>query len=177
MPPTTSETKVMMQENTVATYGWTDGYAVQSHDYLTRPIQETLARLGAHKVLDLGCGNGAIANRLQGQGFDVYGCALPAQARAKRMLKVHVYSRIPLGLRAFTYFVYRYFFQLGFLDGYQGFAFHFLQGFWYRFLVDVKVWEVERRMREDGIDCVEAIRRELGIELNRANASDPAPSR
>jgi hypothetical protein len=57
------------------------------------------------------------------------------------------------------------------LDGRAGFVFHFLQGFWYRFLVDVKVWEVERRMRDEGIDCVEAIRRELGVNPLYATAS------
>lgn len=36
---------------------------------------------------------------------------------------------------------------------------------WRRFLVDVKVWEVKHRMSRDGIDCVEAIRHELGIGL------------
>jgi len=35
----------------------------------------------------------------------------------------------------------RYIFQAGFLDGKQGFMWHVLQGFWYRFLVDAKIWE------------------------------------
>jgi hypothetical protein len=29
----------------------------------------------------------------------------------------------------------------GFLDGKEGLVFHFLQGFWYRFLVDAKLFE------------------------------------
>ena len=32
-------------------------------------------------------------------------------------------------IKAFLYFIYRYFFKLGFLDGYQGLAWNFLQGF------------------------------------------------
>ncbi|MDD5036825.1 MAG: glycosyltransferase family 2 protein [Methylococcaceae bacterium] len=88
---------------------------------------------------------------------------LTRQARYKRWLKEHLYTHLPLGLRAFLFFFYRMIFQLGFLDGRAGFVFHFLQGFWYRFLVDVKVSEVERRMRADGIDCVEAIKREFGV--------------
>lgn len=43
----------------------------------------------------------------------------------------------PLYVRPFFYFFFRYFFRLGFLDGKQGFLFHFLQGFWFRLLVDV----------------------------------------
>jgi len=85
-------------------------------------------------------------------------------ARYKRWLKENIYFRLPPGVRAFAYFLYRMVFQLGILDGRAGFVFHFLQGFWYRFLVDVKVREVERRMRSDGIGCAEAIRRELGVD-------------
>ncbi len=54
------------------------------------------------------------------------------------------YLQWPKFLRAFVYFFYRYFILLGFLDGIEGFIFHVLQGFWYRFLVDVKLYELER---------------------------------
>jgi glycosyltransferase involved in cell wall biosynthesis len=45
--------------------------------------------------------------------------------------------RSPLFVRPFLYFVYRYIFLLGFLDGKQGLVFHFLQSLWFRLLVDV----------------------------------------
>lgn len=67
------------------------------------------------------------------------------QAKTKRMLKEKVYSRLPVGLRPALYFLYRYIIRGGFLDGGRGFIFHFMQGFWYRLLVDVKVVEVEGR--------------------------------
>lgn len=66
---------------------------------------------------------------------------LVGQARTRRWLKSNVYSHAPLFLRAFFYWVYRYVFLLGFLDGTAGLIFHFLQGFWYRFLVDAKLYE------------------------------------
>ena len=53
-----------------------------------------------------------------------------------------VYLVFPKFIRAFIYFIYRYFIRLGFLDGKEGLIFHFLQGFWYRFLVDVKIYEI-----------------------------------
>ena len=90
--------------------------------------------------------------------------ALAYQARYKRWLKEKLYVHLPLGVRALMLFSYRMIFRLGILDGRRGFTFHFLQGFWYRFLVDVKIWEVERRMRTETIDCVEAIRREFGVD-------------
>jgi glycosyltransferase involved in cell wall biosynthesis len=67
------------------------------------------------------------------------------QARRKRILKEEVYNRLPLGLRAGLYFLYRYVLRLGFLDGGQGFIYHFMQAWWYRLLVDVKIKELEER--------------------------------
>jgi len=67
--------------------------------------------------------------------------ALEGQAGTKRWLKQNVYLRFPLFYRAFFYWFYRYFLKRGFLDGRQGLVYHFLQGFWYRFLVDAKLYE------------------------------------
>ncbi len=66
------------------------------------------------------------------------------QASRKRWLKENFYYKIPMFFRACMYFCYRYFFRLGFLDGKEGLIFHFLQGFWYRFLVDVKIYEIKK---------------------------------
>lgn len=87
------------------------------------------------------------------------------QAEVKRWLKEVVYARLPGGFRAFVYFFYRYVIRLGFLDGQAGTAFHFLQGFWYRYLVDAKVAEVKRYMRNSGVDVVVAIDHVLGVRV------------
>jgi glycosyltransferase involved in cell wall biosynthesis len=55
----------------------------------------------------------------------------------------HFYGRFPLFTRAFLYFAYRYVLRLGFLDGTPGLIFHFLQGFWCRFLTDAKIYELK----------------------------------
>ncbi len=56
-----------------------------------------------------------------------------------------VYYRLPLFVRPALYFVYRYVLLLGFLDGRNGFLFHFLQAFWFRLVVDVRLQELLRR--------------------------------
>jgi glycosyltransferase involved in cell wall biosynthesis len=61
-------------------------------------------------------------------------------AQRKRFLRGH-YNRLPLFFRAFGIFVYRYVFRLGFLDGTEGMIFWVLQTFWFRFLIDAKIWE------------------------------------
>ena len=52
-----------------------------------------------------------------------------------------LYYKLPPFLRAKLYFWYRYYIRLGFLDGTQGRIFAFLQSYWYRFLIDAKLFE------------------------------------
>jgi glycosyltransferase involved in cell wall biosynthesis len=56
-------------------------------------------------------------------------------------LKTHYY-RMPLFVRPMLYFLYRYFFLLGILDGKTGFVFHFLQAFWFRLVIDIRLEEM-----------------------------------
>jgi hypothetical protein len=58
-----------------------------------------------------------------------------------------LYARTPLFVRAFLYWLYRDVVRLGFLDGRRGLVFHFLQGCWYRFLIDAKIYEARSRER------------------------------
>ncbi|HEY2290906.1 MAG TPA: glycosyltransferase family 2 protein [Thermoanaerobaculia bacterium] len=58
-----------------------------------------------------------------------------------------LYYRMPLFVRPTLYFLYRYFFLLGILDGKTGFVFHFLQAFWFRLIVDVRLEEL---LEEEG---------------------------
>ena len=56
-----------------------------------------------------------------------------------------LYYKLPIFLRARLYFWYRYYFQMGFLDGKEGRIFAFLQAYWYRFLIDAKIYEKEKK--------------------------------
>lgn len=47
--------------------------------------------------------------------------------------------KLPLYTRPFIYFAYRFIFKLGFLDSKEGRVFHFLQAFWFRMIIDVKI--------------------------------------
>jgi len=67
--------------------------------------------------------------------------ALEGVTGDRRRMKQSVYLRAPLFYRALAYWFYRYVFKLGFLDGKEGLIYHFLHGFWYRFLVDAKIYE------------------------------------
>jgi glycosyltransferase involved in cell wall biosynthesis len=58
------------------------------------------------------------------------------------------YYRMPLFVRPALYFLYRYFVLLGILDGRTGFVFHFLQAFWFRLVVDIRLEELMRNARD-----------------------------
>lgn len=66
------------------------------------------------------------------------------QAAAKRFVKEKLYNRVPFTVSSAGYFLFRYVIQFGFLDGRSGLVYHFLQGYWYRFLVGAKLMEFER---------------------------------
>ena len=74
-------------------------------------------------------GSGVIAGKLGGNPIE--------QKRALR----GGYNAAPLFARAFALFFYRYVLRLGFLDGMPGLIFFVLQTFWFRFLIDAKVYE------------------------------------
>jgi glycosyltransferase involved in cell wall biosynthesis len=90
------------------------------------------------------------------------------QARRKRFIKEKVYSALSPGLRASFYFFFRYIVRLGFLDGYQGFVFHFMQGYWYRLLVDVNLQEFERKLEGNTSkeNLIAILKRDYNIVLN-----------
>ncbi len=65
----------------------------------------------------------------------------------RKMRMKQVWYRLPLYVRPFIYFFYRYVLRFGFLDGKQGFVYHFTQGFLYRLLVDINIDEIVNRSK------------------------------
>ncbi len=91
--------------------------------------------------------------------------AVSNQPGLKRWIKERIYARLPGGFRAFAYFFYRYIIRFGFLDGRAGTAFHFLQGFWYRYLVDTKVAEVKAYMNRTNVNIRQAVSDVLDVQV------------
>ena len=90
-----------------------------------------------------------------------------SQARIKRFVKEEMYNKLPVFFRPTLYFLYRYFLRLGFIDGTKGFAFHFMQGYWYRSLVDLRVYEAEILLKncENNQERIAVLRHLTGLEL------------
>lgn len=91
-----------------------------------------------------------------------------SQAALKRFIKEKVYNRIPFTLSALLYFLWRYIFQLGFLDGRSGLIYHFLQGYWYRFLVGAKIMEFEKALSttDSNAERLRLLERMTGFRLS-----------
>jgi glycosyltransferase involved in cell wall biosynthesis len=77
-----------------------------------------------------------------------------------------VWERLPLNLRPFLYFFYRYFLRFGFLDGKVGMTYHFLHAFWFRLMIDLKISEIRRQLTNGELTLEELEKMFLG---NRAH--------
>ncbi len=86
------------------------------------------------------------------------------QEQRKRWLKIR-YAFLPLFFRPFLYFFWRYFLKLGFLDGKPGIVWHFLQGGWYRFLVDAKINEIYFKVGKNKNKILEILEKDYGIKF------------
>ena len=66
------------------------------------------------------------------------------QSDRKKWIRQNIWNQLPVLIRPLIYFIYRYIFRLGFLDGKEGFIYHVLQGGFLWFLVDVKYLELKK---------------------------------
>ena len=67
-----------------------------------------------------------------------------AAIQAQRKKKFGLYYKAPKFFRCWAWFIYNYIFRGGFLDGTEGLVFCFLECYWYRFVVDSKIYEYEQ---------------------------------
>lgn len=87
-------------------------------------------------------------NKIQDTEATLKSSLFGGQAERKRWIKENIYSKIPLFRRSKIYFIYRYIFKLGFLDGKEGLIYHFLQGYWNMFLTDAKIYEYKKNLKK-----------------------------
>lgn len=116
------------------------------HDFLEDNRKNTLDYF-TEKHLQTARGEISEATMIETDEPSVTPRLLGTKVQRTRWLKRNVYARTPPFLRAFLYFGYRYIVCLGFLDGVPGLIFHVLQGFWYRFYIDAKLYEKKSNWR------------------------------
>lgn len=93
------------------------------NSYATREVKDYYDRLGRSQAL------------------------LYSKAERTKKLRDGFYYKLPKFIRARLYFWYRYYIQLGFLDGKPGKIYAFIQAYFYRYIVDAKIYESEINRR------------------------------
>lgn len=78
-----------------------------------------------------------------------------------------IYLNSPILLRSIFYFMYRYFIRFGFMDGYPGFIWSFMQGWWYRTLVDVKLKQLKLYSNNDEKKALHYVRTVLKVNYEK----------
>jgi 2-polyprenyl-3-methyl-5-hydroxy-6-metoxy-1,4-benzoquinol methylase len=63
----------LLSNDIVTTYGWDSASSPASCGYVAPMVLKILKRIGARRVLDLGCGNGELCSQLAREGYDVVG--------------------------------------------------------------------------------------------------------
>lgn len=76
-----------------------------------------------------------------------------------------LYMHLPLFIRPFLYFFYRYFIRLGFLEGRPGLIWHVLQGFWFQFLVDAKIYQIKHLSKKHRKTVKQVLTEDFGVKL------------
>ena len=127
------EHTLLTQGREVAIRARFDHYDFKSIDHFANKLNWYASR----EVMDVLGGSG------DGAGLENAGI------RRTRKLKNGLYYRLPRFFRVLCIFVFRYIFQLGFLDGVPGLIYHFMYSFMYRFLVDAKLYEAQKTGKYD----------------------------
>lgn len=86
----------------------------------------------------------------------------------RRKLK-KIYCNLPLFIRPFLFFFVRYFIQLGFLDGKRGLIWTFLQCFWYRFLIDAKIYEANLASGKNKEELIKYFKQNFNFDITKSS--------
>lgn len=74
--------------------------------------------------------------------------------KIRRFLNYNLYYKLPIRWRAYWYYIYCYYFRLGFFDGVRGKMFYYLYDYWYKMLTDAYIMEFklleEGKLEEEG---------------------------
>lgn len=84
----------------------------------------------------------------------------------RRWLKQR-YLKLPLFVRPILFWFVRYFLQGGILEGKRGFIWNALQCGWYRFLVDVKIYEAYKIAGKNKSNLIQYFKEEYGYDVTK----------
>ena len=130
------------------------------YDASLLPIDEFVKKHNGYAMREASILLAAKYGSVMGDASDIYGDDVSKKRQQKNM-----YAKMPLFVRAIMYFTYRYILRLGFLDGKEGFIWDFMQGLWYRILVDVNVYEIAKECHHNYDEIKLYLKSNYNIEL------------
>jgi len=133
--------RIVVPGNTVV---WKDGHIIEENlkeNNIRFWIEKhnTYSDLVAHEEVER-----LLNQRAQTIKPNFWGAPDERRARLKQ-----IWWQLPRYLRPMLYFSYRMIVQMGILDGRTGVIFHFLQGFWFRLVVDIKIDELLKKQNDE----------------------------
>lgn len=75
---------------------------------------------------------------------------LDKPTKIRRYIKYNIYYKLPSKFRVKLVYFYYHYLKLGFLDGREGYYRDFFMVYWYRMLVDAKIFEAQKSGKEIG---------------------------
>lgn len=132
----------LMDEHLVVTSGATVSWNGDQTDWNLKPLDWWWEKHRGYAKREARMQCLEKSTTMQKAGAEVNGRLFGTNAEFKRWMK-NLYGHCPRYLRAVVYFVSRYFFMLGFLDGYAGWYWHTRQGLMYRWMVDREIGKMK----------------------------------
>lgn len=139
----------MMDEHLIITSGKTISLDGDQTDWNLKPLDWWWAKHHGYAKREAMMQLKVNSEKLIVGNIEVEGKLFGTNAEFKRYMK-NLYGHCPRYVRAVVYFVSRYFFMFGFLDGYAGWYWHTRQGLMYRWMVDR---EIGKLLKSGISDC------------------------
>ena len=77
--------------------------------------------------------------------------------------KTMIYYKFPIFIRPIFLFMYSYVLKLGFLNSWQGLVFNLFQVLWYRFLVDINIYKIKKKLKSEKLQFKKVINNMYGF--------------
>ena len=78
--------------------------------------------------------------------------------RKRKYLKEKIYYKLPIFLRPLLFFLYSMIFKLGIITGWQGLVFYYYQVLWFRLLVDIKLYQLNKMIKKQNISLAKSLK-------------------
>ena len=78
--------------------------------------------------------------------------------RKRKEFKEKIYYEFPIFLRPFLFFLYSIIFKLGIISGWQGLVFYYYQVLWFRLLVDIKIYQLNKMTKKQHISLAKSLK-------------------